>query len=68
MFNHLNIEDNRHTVLSDLLSQSSVLFTIEKWFKQTHCVIYSTIIDTVMYYYYLTSEKIRHTVLANLLC
>ena len=39
---------------------------IEKWFKQAHCVIYSTNIDSVLFYY-LNSEKTRHYVLANLM-
>ena len=36
------------------------------WFNQTPCVIYSTNIDTVMYYF-LTSEDSGHYVLDKLL-
>ena len=43
-----------------------VLLVIEKWFKQTHCVIFSTEIDSILLHY-LTSKTIRHYVLANLM-
>ena len=39
----------------------------EKWFKKTHCAIYSTNIDTVLCYH-LTIEDSRHCVLSDLLC
>ena len=58
---------NQTLCFGSLLSFSWVIFTIEKWLKQTHCVSYSTNIDTVLFHY-LTSEKIRHYVLANLPC
>ena len=40
---------------------------IEQWFKQKHCGSCVTNINSVLLQY-LTSEKIRHYVLANLLC
>ena len=41
-------------------------FASWKWFKHTHSICYSKKIDTVMLYH-LTSEDIRHYVLAELL-
>ena len=44
-----------------------VLLVIEKWFKETHCVIYFTVIDSILFDY-LTSKTIIQYVLANFLC